>query len=124
MKKAINKRVRYPVAKKIFATVMMLLLLWITGINFLYLAKNTGSALVTCTAANGEEDSNDDAPNAPTTPDEKSPNAPISITEEYIHEYHNPVNPLWVDRLFEHKVHEAEKLCVVHTEYFSPPPDA
>ena len=104
---------------------MMLLLLWITGINFLYLSKNKCASLVSCcTDTNEDEDSGTTCDNgSPAGPDEKSPDAPISVTEEFIHEIHNTVNPLWVDMFFQHKVHEAEKLCVVHKELFTPPPE-
>ena len=103
---------------------MMLLLLWITGINFLYLSKNAGSVLITCLDADGDEDSSGDCNNSPAGPDEKSPDAPITISEEFLHEYHNPVNPDWINMFFQHKVHEAEKLCIFHPESFSPPPEA
>ena len=47
----------------------------------------------------------------------------ITISEEFLHEYHNPVNPDWISMFFQHKVHEAEKLCIFHPESFSPPPE-
>lgn len=125
MTKAIKIQHNQTVAKKIIATVMMLLLLWITGINFLYLSKDGGSALITCIDADGDGDEDtSDCNTNPAGPDEKSPDAPITITEEFIHEYHNPVNPHWVSWYFQHKVHEAEKLCIFHPESFSPPPEA
>jgi hypothetical protein len=124
MNKAIKIRRTVSVAKKIVAAAMMLLLLWITGINFLYLTKSKPCSLITCTDNSGDDDDSGNAcSNNPAGPDEKSPDAPVSITEEFIHEYHNPVNPDWVDAFFQHQVHETEKLCVVHTEYFSPPPE-
>ena len=123
MKKAIQKEYTVSAAKRIVAIAMMLLLVWITGINFLYLSKSTSSALVTCVDTDGDEDSGDCNTN-PAGPDEKSPDAPITLSEEFIHEYHNPVNPGWINTLFQHKVHEAEKLCIFHPESFSPPPEA
>ena len=123
MYKIIQKEYTVSVAKKIVATVMMLLLLWITGINFLYASKDAG-AFITCLDANGDEESGADCNNAPAGPDEKSPDAPLTISEEFIHAYHNPVNPDWINTFFQHKVHEAEKLCIFHPESFSPPPEA
>jgi hypothetical protein len=123
MNKTIQKQYTVSAAKRIVAIAMMLLLVWITGINFLYLSKNTSSALVTCIDTDGDEDSND-CNNNPTGPDEKSPDAPITLSEEFIHEYHNPVDPDWINMMFQHKVHEAEKLCIFHPESFSPPPEA
>lgn len=113
------------VAKRFVAYAMMLLLVWITSVNFLYLSKDTSKALVTCIDVDGDEDSGSDCNNAnPAGPDEKSPDAPITISEEFIHTYHNPVNPDWINTFFQHKVHEAEKLCIFHPESFSPPPEA
>ena len=123
MNRTIQKQYTVSAAKRIVAIAMMLLLVWITGINFLYLSKNTSSALVTCIDTDGDEDSSDCNSN-PAGPDEKSPDAPITLSEEFIHEYHNPVDPDWINMMFQHKVHEAEKLCIFHPESFSPPPEA
>jgi hypothetical protein len=120
MPKAIQKDYTVSVAKRIVATVMMLLLLWITGINFLYSSKNA-AAFITCLDGNGDEEGGADC--NPAGPDEKSPDAPLTISEEFLHEYHNPVNPDWINMFFQHKVHEAEKLCIFHPESFSPPPE-
>lgn len=122
MTKVIQKDFTVSVAKKFVALVMMLLLLWITGINFLYASKNFGAALITCIDGDGDEEGGN-CNTSPAGPDEKSPNAPITISEEFLHEYHNPVNPDWTNMFFQHKVHEAEKLCIFHPEYFSPPPE-
>jgi hypothetical protein len=124
MKKTIQKEYTVSAAKRIVAIAMMLLLVWITGINFLYLSKSTSSALVTCVDSDGGDEDSGDCNTNPAGPDEKSPDAPITLSEEFIHEYHNPVNPGWVNMLFQHKVHEAEKLCIFHPESFSPPPEA
>ena len=123
MNKVIQKEYKVSVAKRIVTTVMMLLLLWITGINFLYCSKDATSALITCIDTDGDEDSGADCNTSPAGPDEKSPDAPITISEEFLHEYHNPVNPDWTSLLFQHKVHEAEQLCIFHPESFSPPPE-
>jgi hypothetical protein len=124
MNKDLQKVYTVSVAKRIVACVMMLLLLWITGINFLYLSKDTRSALITCINADGDEESGADCNSNPAGPDEKSPDAPLTISEEFIHVYHSSVNPDWINMLFQHKVHEAEKLCIFHPESFSPPPEA
>jgi hypothetical protein len=103
---------------------MMLLLLWITAINFLYLSNDAASALITCIDTDSDEESGADCNSSPAGPDEKSPDAPLTISEEFLHVYHNPVNPDWINMFFQHKVHEAEKLCIFHPESFSPPPEA
>lgn len=123
MNRAVNYQHNESVAKKIVATVMMLLLLLVTSINFVYLSNDAGT-LISCLNANGDEDTGSDCANSPAGPDEKSPNAPVAVTEEFLHVYHNAVNPDWVNMFFQHKVHEAEKLCIFHPESFSPPPEA
>jgi hypothetical protein len=124
MDKTIQKDYTVSVAKRIVAGAMVLLLLWITGINFLYLSKDAGSILITCIDGDGDEDNGADCNSSPAGPDEKSPDAPITVSEEFLHVYHNTVNPNWINMFFQHKVHEAEKLCIFHPESFSPPPEA
>jgi hypothetical protein len=123
MNRVIQKEYTVSGAKRIVAVAMMLLLLWITGINFLYASKVAGLALITCIDGDGNEESGADCNTSPAGPDEKSPDAPITISEEFLHEYHNPVNPDWISMFFQHKVHEAEQLCIFHPESFSPPPE-
>ena len=101
-------------ARVISAVAMMLLLLFLTCVNqFIYSSPDKDAVSV---AWDGDE--------RPAGPDEKSPNAPVSINEEYIHEHEWPVNPFWANALFEHKIHEADKLCVVHFDILVPPPNA
>ena len=122
MNKEIQKEYTVSVAKKVVAGAMVLLLLWITSINFLYLSKDAATVLITC--IDGDEETGGDCNGGnPAGPDEKSPDAPISISEEFLHIYHSPVNPDWINMFFQHKVHEAEKLCIFHPESFSPPPE-
>ena len=126
MKKRIRKDYyTVSIAKRFVAITMMLLLVWITSVNFLYLSKDLGPSLIACIDTDGDEDSGNDCNNGnPAGPDEKSPDAPLTISEEFLHTYHNPVNPDWINTFFQHKVHEAEKLCIFHPESFSPPPEA
>jgi hypothetical protein len=109
--------------KIISAVSMILLLAFLTCINqFLYGSTDKEPAA----AAWNSDDSEPGPcyPNGPAGPDEKSPDAPVSINEEYIHEYHSAANPFWANALFEHMIHEADKLRVVHFEILSPPPNA
>src|SRR5437868_4448764 len=124
MQPAIKIHHRLSVRKAIVVTGMMLLLLYLTGINFLYSYADKAATQVTCTDTSNDDETASGYPGSPAGPDEKSPNAPVSITEEFIHEHINPVNPLWVNMLFQHQVHETEKLCVGHPKSFSPPPEA
>lgn len=112
---------------KIFPTVgMMLLLILLTSMNFfIYPSSDTKAKSCWTSAGGGDEESPENGNNSnPAGPDEKSPNKPISVNEEYIHEGPEADNPIWVNMLFEHKIHEAEKLQVVHFELVTPPPKA
>jgi len=124
MSKALQIHQGHPFRKSLLAVGMMLLLLWLTCINFLYLDSNYQYALIECMSDAGEDEEACNYPGSPAGPDEKSPDAPITIIEEYIHEHGHTENSLWINMLFQHKVHEAEKLTVVHPESFSPPPEA
>lgn len=111
---------------KIFPTVgMMLLLMLLTSMNFFIYPSSDTKAKSCWASAGGDEESPENSNNSnPAGPDEKSPNKPISVNEEYIHEGPEADNPVWVNMLFEHKIHEAEKLQVVHFELVTPPPKA
>ena len=111
--------------RKIFPTVgMMLLLLLLTSMNF-FIYASSDSSIKTCWTSSGDEESPENGnPCSPTGPDEKSPNKPVSINEEYIHEGPDMGNPFWINPLFAHKIHETEKLQIVHFELLTPPPKA
>jgi hypothetical protein len=111
--------------KRFSAGCLIVLLLLLTGINFVIYADNSCQDSITWADSNNSpEESESGCPGSPAGPDEKSPNAPVSINEEYIHEHAGVVNPFSINPLFEHKIHEAEKLCVVHFDLFVPPPEA
>jgi hypothetical protein len=106
--------------KIVSAVMMMLLLVFLTCINqFIYSSPDKDDVAVAWNS--NDKDPGPCYPNGPAGPDEKSPDAPVSI-EEFIHEHQSPVNPFWANALFEHLIHEADKLCVVHFEIHSPPP--
>jgi hypothetical protein len=101
----------------------MCLLLLLTSINFfIYSGEAKSHMQYSCVEAD-EDCSSQSNPN-PAGPDEKSPGNPVSITEEYIHEGEDSVDPYWINALFCHKIHEAEQLNIVHFEIISPPPEA
>ena len=126
MNQTIRKHRKQSLWRPLVAVGMMLLLVWLTSINFLYATVNDSASQTLAACMDGAEDSEDcNMPNSPTGPDEKSPDAPAtSFLEEFIHDHPHTVNPLWINMMFQHKVHEAEKLSVVHGEIFLPPPEA
>lgn len=111
-----------PAGKIISAVFMIFLLLLLTCINqFLFSASNKSTVAVSWNC--NDEDPGPCYPNGPAGPDEKSPDAPVSINEEYIHEHAGVENPFLSNALFEHMIHEADKLSAVHFEILSPPPN-
>lgn len=63
-------------------------------------------------------------PGSPAGPDEKSPNAPVSFNEEYVHKQEDLHNPFWTNHMFQYMIQQSEKLDVVHFEILSPPPES
>lgn len=104
--------------EKATSVAMVLLLLLLTGINYFIYAPSDPEDHI-C-----EAESSATFPVSPAGPDEKSPNGPVNINEEYVHDHESPVNPFLANALFEHMIHEADKLCFVHFELISPPPEA
>jgi hypothetical protein len=112
-----------PVGKIISAITMIFLLGLLTCINqFIFGSSDKPSVAVSWSC--DDEDPGPCFPNGPAGPDEKSPDAPVSINEEYIHEHAGVENPFLSNALFEHMIHEADKLRVVHFEILYPPPNA
>ncbi|NML19672.1 hypothetical protein HHL16_02250 [Pseudoflavitalea sp. G-6-1-2] len=123
MKRSAIQYVRtQPAVRAALAVGLMCLLVLLTTINFfIYSGDAKEQVQYSCvTSAEEEAQSN---PN-PAGPDEKSPGNPVSITEEYIHEGEDSVDPYWINALFRHKIHAAEQLKLVHFEILSPPPEA
>jgi hypothetical protein len=114
--------------RKVFPAIgMMLLLVLLTSMNFFIYPSSLDDKAKSCWAstAGGDEESPENSSNpCPAGPDEKSPNKPISVNEEYIHEGPEVSSPFWDNPLFEHKIHETEKLQIVHFELITPPPKA
>jgi hypothetical protein len=126
MSRAIKTYSQNRVAQQVVAGFMMVLLLWITSANFLYLiTDNTCCLSASLDGTDGDEEGSSNCPTGnPAGPDEKSPDAPITFSEEFIHEHQHFVNAHWSNLFFQHKVHETEQLCIFHPELFSPPPEA
>ena len=103
---------------------MTLLLVFLTAINFFLYPPEAGKNSGIVNQENSSQDNSIPGYPFPAGPDEKSPDAPVNINEEYVHESHGMVHQLPIKLLILHKIHEAEKLCVVHFERLSPPPEA
>ena len=117
-----NKKYQNNTAGRSFlAVVMMVLLTFLTSANyFVYLS---GDAQVTSAfALNADEDA-EAFPGSPSGPDEKSPGAPVSFSEEYIHGHIEHSDFLLMNRLFTHLISASEKIELVHFELLSPPPE-
>jgi hypothetical protein len=121
--KLVSHQTNFVSAGRIVSAVTMIcLLLFLTCANqFVYSGeKDTVSA-----NCNGSGDDRSPVfPNSPAGPDEKSPDAPVSVNEELMHYHETHVNPFLANHRLEHGAHQADKLCVVHLEQQTPPPNA
>lgn len=100
---------------------MSLLLIFLTCINY-FLYPPVEEESVVKTASSSPEKSSSGYP-FPAGPDEKSPDVPVNINEEYVHDGESLLHACFAESLILHKIHEAEKLCIVHADLFSPPPE-
>ncbi|MBO9566345.1 MAG: hypothetical protein J7621_26460 [Niastella sp.] len=124
MKQTSKKYQVFWLRKTIPAVAMMLLLLLLTSMNFFVYASSDSKAKTNWTASNEEESPETNNPCSPTGPDEKAPNKPVSVNEEYIHEGPEMDHPSGIESILAHKIHAAEKLQIVHFELVTPPPKA
>ncbi len=124
MKQTSKKYQAVTLRKIIPAAGMMLLLLLLTSMNF-FIYASPDSGVKTCWSASNEEEAPEtNGPCSPTGPDEKAPNKPVSVNEEYIHEGPDMDHPFGIESILAHKIHAAEKLQIVHFELVTPPPKA
>ena len=124
MRQASKKYQAVPLRKIFPAVGMMLLLLLLTSMNFFIYASPDSAIKISWAPTNEEESPETNSPCSPAGPDEKAPNKPVSVNEEYIHEGPDVDHPFGLESMFTHKIHEAEKLQIVHFELITPPPKA
>lgn len=106
---------------RLLSVFMIGLIMLLTNANYFIYPSVADTAVVELTES-------DPAPGMPTTgspagPDEKSPNAPVSFNEEYVHKQEDLHNPFWTNHMFQYMIQQSEKLDVVHFEILSPPPE-
>jgi hypothetical protein len=106
------------------SVLLMSLLLFLTVMNyFVYSEDNCEAAIENALA--GSDDGNTGFPAAsPAGPDEKSPDAPVSVNEEFIHKHTHLTDPYWTNYYFNYLISGSEQLHVTHFEIVSPPPDS
>jgi hypothetical protein len=100
---------------------MMFLLLFLTTANYFVSLSNDQDAGIALSS--GQEEEAESFPGSPTGPDEKSPNGPVSISEEFLHGHDENSDFFLINRLFTHLIGESEKIELVHFELLSPPPE-
>lgn len=100
---------------------LMSLLLFLTVMNyFVYSADNTDGGITNATT----DDNASGLPGtSPAGPDEKSPDAPVTVNEEFIHKHTQLSDPFWINCYLSYLDADSEKLHVIHFEIVSPPPD-
>ena len=104
------------------AVFLMTLLLFLTVMNyFVYGNKKQEKGIENLLA--GTNDNSGIPGGNPAGPDEKSPDSPVSVNEEFIHKHTELSDPFWVNCYFKYIVEGSENLHVTHFDIVSPPPD-
>ena len=103
----------------------MLLLLFLTVLNSIVYSESYNEAGIENGLAGSDDGGSPSCfPNgSPAGPDEKSPDAPVTVNEEFIHKHTALSDPFWINCYFRYLVADSEKLHVTHFEIVSPPPD-
>lgn len=102
---------------------MGILLIWLLNVNhFIYADQNSVGVLSEFMVEDVSETPIPSNTN-PAGPDEKSPNAPFSFSEEYIHESQLVFYNYLIDEIYLHKIQATELIELVHHELWSPPPE-
>ena len=96
-------------------------LLFLTAINFFLYPVNDNSDTAG-QFANAPNRSEECPVSIPT--EEKSAESGFSIMEELLHVHHLITELNALNKLFQHIVAEADKLQIVHSELFTPPPES
>jgi hypothetical protein len=102
--------------KIITVLLMCFCLLFLTGINFVLYPPDLIAAVTDL--EEGETENNN-----PSGPVEEKTVSSGSLAEEFLHD-HFYLDVSVINKLLLHKIHEAEKLQIVHFEILSPPPDS
>ena len=102
---------------------LMSLLLLLTVMNYFVYGDGSSKAGIQNALAGADEGATGIPAGSPAGPDEKSPDAPVSVNEEFIHKHTHLSDPFWIKCYFDYLVAGSEKLHVTHFEIVSPPPD-
>lgn len=112
----------YKIFRQLIAIAMVMLLVYLTGINFIiYGNKSTDKESYALQVENpGTEQSEENT--QPAGPDEKTPDRPVSISEEFLHEQQE-TDILANEILIHHLLLVYSKVSPVHFDLVTPPPD-
>ena len=103
-------------SKVLSVLVMCTALLFLTGANYFIYSIHTQENKLCLTTG-----SNDNEAHAPLEEKSKSSSS-FSIQEEYLHDKHSVNEFARLTMLLHRRIHDAEKLTIVHYELISPPP--
>ncbi len=127
----INKSYKSPVFtllrfRTVLTVAMMALMLWLVNINYCVynqdeLAESLSSLVMEDFSENPSASSASSA--NPAGPDEKSPNAPFSFSEEYLHEDDLIIAGHFFNEIYLHKIYQSSLIDLYHYELLSPPPE-
>ena len=102
---------------------MVLCLTFLTSLNY-FLYPSVADSTLVADNGSGSEDSDNGYPASSGGPTEEKASSGFSLLEEFLHENHLAISFVTMNKIFLHKVAEAQKIEMVHTELISPPPKA
>ncbi|MEP7258827.1 MAG: hypothetical protein ABI687_10565 [Flavitalea sp.] len=102
---------------------MVFCLTFLTSLNY-FLYPSSSDTTVVANNGYGSEDTDNGYPSSSGGPSEEKASSGFSILEEFLHENHLAISFATMNKIFLHKVAEAQKIEMVHTELISPPPKA
>lgn len=112
---------KYLLGRNLFTVFCMSLLLWLTGVNFAVyglMDQADPSSAFTLSLPEDDRPSNSN----PAGPDEKTPNGPVSVSEEFLHEHQETNLFLNSGKALTYNQYQSE-LCHQHYPVFTPPPN-
>jgi cbb3-type cytochrome oxidase subunit 3 len=102
---------------------MVFCLLFLTSLNYFLYPGGIDRAAVASASPTHEND-DEGYPCSSSGPTEEKASSGFSILEEFLHENHLVIHFDSMNEIFQHKVAEAQKIEMVHTELITPPPKA
>lgn len=114
---------KFLLLRKVLTVCCMSLLLWLTGVNFAMYGLSSERDLSSMDQFASFPEEEAPSNSNPAGPDEKTSDAPVSVSEEFLHEHAESNLLLNNGRSLTYTQYQSE-LCYQHYPVFSPPPNS